>query len=90
MGFMDRAKDAAEDLRTSLVGGEARESEQVYRDLGMLAYLTSTGRPIDEADRQRLVDASLGHRAAGQAPGLPPGHLSPAPPTPAPPAPPTP
>ena len=33
-----------------------RDSEQAYRDLGMLAYLTTTGRPIDEADRQRLVN----------------------------------
>jgi hypothetical protein len=56
MGFMDRAKDAAEDLRTSFAG-EGRDAEQAYRDLGMLAYLTTTGRPIDEADRQRLVTA---------------------------------
>ncbi len=56
MGFMDKAKEAAEDLKASFASTEVRDSEQSYRDLGMLAYLTTTGRPIDEADRQRLIN----------------------------------
>jgi hypothetical protein len=89
MGFMDRARDAAEDLRTSLSGGEARESEQAYRDLGMLAYLTTTGRPIDEADRQRLVSTLWAIEQHGRLPAFrlvtpPPPGPAPAPPAPQP------
>ncbi len=54
MGFMDKVKGAGTDRR---IGSDAvRDSEQAYRDLGMLAYLATTGRPIDEADRQRLLN----------------------------------
>ena len=59
MGFMDKAKEAAEDLKASFATTEVRDSEQAYRDLGMIAYLTTTGRPIDEADRQRLIQLAL-------------------------------
>ena len=45
MGFMDKAKEAAEDLKASFATTEVRDSEQAYRDLGMIAYLTTTGRP---------------------------------------------
>lgn len=70
MGFMDSAKDAAEGLRATLSGGGARESEQAYRDLGMLAYLSTTGRPIDEADRQRLVSALWSLEQQGRLPAF--------------------
>jgi len=40
MGFMDKAKEAAEDLKASFATTEVRDSEQAYRDLGMIAYLT--------------------------------------------------
>ena len=66
MGFMDKAKEAAEDLKASFASTEVRDSEQQYRDLGMLAYLIATNRPIDEADRQRLVSGIWGIEQAGK------------------------
>ena len=85
MGFMDKAKEAAEDLRASFATTEVRDSEQAYRDLGMIAYLTTTGRPIDEADRQRLVNTLW---ALEQQAKLPPFRLVTSPPPPPPPVPP--
>jgi hypothetical protein len=87
MGFMDKAKEAAEDLKASFATTEVRDSEQAYRDLGMIAYLTTTGRPIDEADRQRLVNALW---ALEQQAKLPPFRLVTSPPPPPPPPPPAP
>ena len=97
MGFMDKAKEAADDLRASFASSEVRDSEQLYRDLGMLAYLTATGRPIDEADRQRLMSGLWAIEQAGKLPAFrlvtaatppPPPPAQPAPPVPpAPPAP---
>ena len=89
MGFMDKAKEAAEDLKASFASNEVRDSEQSYRDLGMLAYLTTTGRPIDEADRQRLINTLWTIEQQGKLPAFrlvtsPP----PPPPPPPPPAPP--
>jgi hypothetical protein len=85
MGFMDKAKEAAEDLKASFATTEVRDSEQAYRDLGMIAYLTTTGRPIDEADRQRLVNTLW---ALEQQAKLPPFRLVTSPPPPPPPPPP--
>ena len=82
MGFMDKAKEAAEDLKASFATSEVRDSEQAYRDLGMIAYLTTTGRPIDEADRQRLVNTLW---ALEQQAKLPPFRLVTSPPPPPPP-----
>ncbi len=82
MGLMDRAKEAAEDLKASFATNEVRDSEQAYRDLGMLAYLTTTGRPIDDADRQRLLNTLWAIEQQGK---LPPFRLVTSPP-PAPPA----
>ena len=87
MGFMDMAKEAAEDLKASFATTEVRDSEQAYRDLGMIAYLTTTGRPIDEADRQRLVNTLW---ALEQQAKLPPFRLVTSPPPPPPPPPPAP
>ena len=87
MGFMDKAKEAAEDLKASFATTEVRDSEQAYRDLGMIAYLTTTGRPIDEADRQRLVNTLW---ALEQQAKLPPFRLVTSPPPPPPPPPPVP
>ena len=84
MGFMDKAKEAAEDLKASFATTEVRDSEQAYRDLGMIAYLTTTGRPIDEADRQRLVNTLW---ALEQQAKLPPFRLVTSPPPPPSPAP---
>ena len=87
MGFMDKAKEAAEDLKASFATTEVRDSEQAYRDLGMIAYLTTTGRPIDEADRQRLVNTLWGLEQQAK---LPPFRLVTSPPPPPPPPPPVP
>jgi hypothetical protein len=70
MGFMDKARDAAGDLRSSFGGHEARDSESHYRDLGMIAYLTATGRPIDEADRQRLINGLWAMEQGGRLPAF--------------------
>ena len=87
MGFMDKAKEAAEDLKASFASTEVRDSEQAYRDLGMLAYLTTTGRPIDEADRQRLVNTLWAIEQQGKLPAF---RLVTSPPPPPPPPPPVP
>jgi hypothetical protein len=85
MGFMDKAKEAADDLKASFASTEVRDSEQSYRDLGMLAYLTATGRPIDEADRQRLVTTLWAIEQQGKMPAF---RLLTSPPPPPPPPPP--
>ncbi len=64
-----------------------RDSEQAYRDLGMLAYLTATGRPIDEADRQRVVNTLWAIEQQGKLPAF---RLVTSPPPPPPPPPPVP
>ena len=84
MGFMDKAKEAADDLKASFASTEVRDSEQAYRDLGMLAYLTATGRPIDEADRQRVVNTLWAIEQQGKLPAF---RLVTSPPPPPPPPP---
>ena len=76
MGFMDKAKEAAEDLKASFATTEVRDSEQAYRDLGMIAYLTTTGRPIDEADRQRLVNTLWALEQQAEAAAVPAGDIA--------------
>lgn len=70
MGFLDKAKAAATDLaakadtalnsaETSIAGGaNPKEAEPMLRDLGVIAYLEATGRPMPDADdqRQRCVE----------------------------------
>ena len=87
MGFMDKAKEAADDLKASFASTEVRDSEQAYRDLGMLAYLTATSRPIDEADRQRVVNTLWAIEQQGKLPAF---RLVTSPPPPPPPPPPVP
>jgi len=62
MGFLDKAKAAANDLKASVdqqlsTSTAGRDAEKHYRDLGMLAYLKETGRPIVDADWQRVFEA---------------------------------
>jgi hypothetical protein len=62
MGFLDKAKAAANDLKASVdqqlsSSNAGRDAEKHYRDLGMLAYLKETGRPIVDADWQRVLEA---------------------------------
>ncbi|WP_211373680.1 hypothetical protein [Cellulomonas fimi] len=70
MGFLDKAKAAATDLAakadTALgsagLGGPGAASsggdaERYFRDLGVVAYLESTGRPVGPGDRERVTAA---------------------------------
>jgi hypothetical protein len=65
MGFLDKAKAAAEtamtkadqalsNVDTSFSGGASpKQAEPYFRDLGVLAYLEATGRAPADADDQR-------------------------------------
>ncbi len=68
MGFLDKAKAAANDLAakadTALAnsgmggpGGSAGDSDKYFRDLGVLAYLEANGRPASPEDRERVMAA---------------------------------
>lgn len=80
MGFLDKAKAAANELAakadTALANsglggsGAAVSPEKLLRDLGVVAYLEVTGRPAPEGERERLV-AALGElESAGTLPAL--------------------
>lgn len=95
MGFMDKAKAAATDLAAKAetainqAGGAGQSSldknvDQLYRDLGMLTYLESTGRTVDPADRARLMESlrtaessgAISSFALSSAPPPPPGAVA--------------
>lgn len=67
MGFLDNAKAAASNLAakadTALSGatggGAPRpgDADKYFRDLGVLTYQELTGRPVDAAERERVLDA---------------------------------
>lgn len=68
MGFLDNAKAAASNLAakadTALAGatgggGAPRpaDADKYFRDLGVLAYQELTGRPVDSAERERVLAA---------------------------------
>ena len=70
MGFFDKAKAAATELAAKADGAlassgmagpaaAAKHADRLFRDLGVLAYLESTGRPVDGTARERLL-AELG------------------------------
>jgi hypothetical protein len=76
MGFLDKAKQAANDLAAkadsaiagSGLGGpgpSASDAERHLRDLGVLAYLEATGRPASTEDRVRIVTALQAMEPAG-------------------------
>jgi len=77
MGFMDKAKAAANDLAakadtamsSSGMGGpgasNSREADRYLRDLGVLAYLEANGRPAAPQDRERVMDALRGMETQG-------------------------
>jgi hypothetical protein len=70
MGFLDEVKAAAIDLKDTVEGSlsstnAARDVERMYRDLGMLTFLQDTGRAIDVADRERLLNGLKAAEAAG-------------------------
>lgn len=105
MGFLDKAKAAATDLAAkadtalnSAVGSAGAggprpgDADKYLRDLGLLTYLTATGQPVEEAERQRVlsslreIDAAGGLRshALHTAPPPPPGYAGQAAPPPPP------
>ena len=70
MGFLDEVKAAAIDLKDTVEGSlsstnAARDVERMYRDLGMLTFLQETGRSIEAADRERLLNGLKAAEAAG-------------------------
>ena len=82
MGFLDKAKAAATDLKASVdssmsASNAGRDVERHYRDLGMISYLQQTGRSVDEADRQRVFTTLQQLEARGVPMSF---HLSTAPP----------
>ncbi|MBU4336629.1 MAG: hypothetical protein KJ548_08635 [Actinobacteria bacterium] len=77
MGFLDKAKAAANDLAakadTALAGaglgggsGAYADPDSYLRDLGVLSYLQATGRPVDDAERQRVLEALQQMETGGQ------------------------
>ena len=69
MGFLDKAKAAANDLAakadtalgSSGLGGPqasgGSDAETYFRDLGVLAYLEASGRPADPGEHLRVMTA---------------------------------
>ncbi|HEX4977558.1 MAG TPA: hypothetical protein VFV40_06800 [Nocardioides sp.] len=65
MGFLDKAKAAANELAqkadTALagsgLGGPGASADRYLRDLGAITYLQAAGRPVPEADRERVLAA---------------------------------
>ncbi len=105
MGFLDKAKAAAGDMMakadTALAGAGlggpgsagASDSGSYVRDLGVIAYLESQGRPAPTGERDRII-AALAHlegsgasvdlrlRTVGAPPPGTPGGVGYAPPPP--------
>lgn len=65
MGFLDKAKAAANELAqkadTALagsgLGGPGASADRYLRDLGVIAYLEAAGRAVPDADRARVMAA---------------------------------
>lgn len=64
MGFLDKAKAAANDLAAKadtalsgagMAGPGGGDAERYFRDLGVLAYLEWSGRPAPSVDRERIM-----------------------------------
>jgi hypothetical protein len=69
MGFLDKAKAAANDLAAKADGamaqagintpgsasGTSAGTDRLLRDLGVLAYLEATGREVPEGERDRVL-----------------------------------
>lgn len=68
MGFMDKARATATDLAAkadtalgkSGMGGPGApggDADRYFRDLGVLTYLETNGRPVTDDDRDRLLES---------------------------------
>jgi hypothetical protein len=93
MGFMDKARAAASDLAakadTALASsgvGAGGEANKYFHDLGVLTYLTESGRPASAEDRERVMGALRDLEARGAIHGFA-LQTSAAPPPPPPPPP---
>ncbi|GIL36481.1 hypothetical protein [Phycicoccus sp. DTK01] len=103
MSFFERAKAAASDLAAKAdvamsnagVNVPGMGGDRALRDLGVLAWLEATGRPVDAADRERVMATLRELETAGRlgpltvtpaqpygAPPPPPGAGGPPPPPP--------
>lgn len=93
MSFFERAKAAASDLAAKAdvamsnagVNVPGMGGDRALRDLGVLAWLEATGRPVDAADRERVMATLRELETAGR---LGPLTVTPAQPYGAPPPPP--
>ncbi|MEO5611093.1 MAG: hypothetical protein ABIQ61_01070 [Ornithinibacter sp.] len=98
MSFLERAKAAANELaakadvamsnagpNTPTGGGGGGGGERALRDLGVIAWLDATGRPVAEADRERVMTALRRMEDAGQLGALTVSQPPPAPAGPPPP-----
>ncbi len=91
MGFLDKAKAAATDLAakadtalasSGLTGQRppgSGDAEKLFRDLGVLTYLESTGRPTDQGERERITVSLRDLESRGLVPSFA-LHTSPPPP----------
>ena len=82
MGFLDKAKAAANDLAAkadtamagSGLGGPGGASggqpDKLFRDLGVLAYLEATGRQAPEGERERVMGTLREAEQAGRIPSF--------------------
>lgn len=81
MGFLDKAKAAANDLAakadtamaSSGLGGPGAtggQPDKLFRDLGVLAYLQATGRDAAEEDRERILGTLREAEQAGRIPSF--------------------
>jgi len=67
---LDDAPLGSEEIEDAIAPALPPHARKQYRDLGMIAYLTATGRPIDEADRQRLINQLWSTEQAGRLPAF--------------------
>lgn len=74
MGFLDKAKAAADQLAakadtalsSSGLGGPGGDADKHFRDLGVLTYLEANGRATSAEERDRVMDALRALEARGE------------------------
>jgi hypothetical protein len=78
MGFMDKAKAAANELAAkadtalagSGLGGPGAGAERLLRDLGVLTYLEAAGRPVPPGELDRVLGQLREAEQRGALPNL--------------------
>lgn len=74
MGFLDKARAAANDLAakadtalaSSGLGGPGAGADRYFHDLGVLAYLEAEGRGFEPEERTRVLEALRGLDTRGE------------------------